>query len=297
LVLAGGGAKGAFEAGAYRRILEEDITFKVIAGVSVGALNGAMIAMDKFEELEDIWFTWTNKNVYRGKLGFGALFRILIQKKRSIFDNTPLYKAIQKITDWDALKIPFLFGSVDLDSGSYLRWECVPGELQYTKEILDLALLSSGTMPVIWEPIKIPELGYWDLVDGGLRNLTPVGDILEYQPNLVVIVTCQPLTMPPAGGRVGDIVKVLNRTIGIMTDEIMHNDIRHFEDKNRLVRQSNGTPLVDSRGRKFEEYQSLIIAPPFDLGDSLNFDPEIAKKRYDLGYRSADLAIRRWQTG
>jgi NTE family protein len=273
LVLAGGGAKGAFEAGAYRRILEEDITFKVIAGVSVGALNGAMIAMDKFEELEDIWFTWTNKNVYRGKLGFGALFRILIQKKRSIFDNTPLYKAIQKITDWDALKIPFLFGSVDLDSGSYLRWECVPGELQYTKEILDLALLSSGTMPVIWEPIKIPELGYWDLVDGGLRNLTPVGDILEYQPNLVVIVTCQPLTMPPAGGRVGDIVK------------------------NRLVRQSNGTPLVDSRGRKFEEYQSLIIAPPFDLGDSLNFDPEIAKKRYDLGYRSADLAIRRWQTG
>ncbi len=64
LVLSGGGAKGAFQFGAIKYIEEEikkkypEFQNKIIAGVSVGALNAVMMSMDKFNELEDIWNTF-----------------------------------------------------------------------------------------------------------------------------------------------------------------------------------------------------------------------------------------------
>ena len=52
LVLEGGGAKGAYQIGAWKALKEAGI-----AGTSVGALNGALIAMDDFEKAERIWET------------------------------------------------------------------------------------------------------------------------------------------------------------------------------------------------------------------------------------------------
>lgn len=55
LVLEGGGAKGAYQIGAWKALREAGVKIKGIAGVSVGALNGAMIAMDDLETAEKIW--------------------------------------------------------------------------------------------------------------------------------------------------------------------------------------------------------------------------------------------------
>ena len=57
LVLEGGGAKGAYQIGAWKALKEAEIPIKGIAGTSVGALNGALIAMDDFEKAEKIWET------------------------------------------------------------------------------------------------------------------------------------------------------------------------------------------------------------------------------------------------
>lgn len=57
LVLEGGGAKGAYQIGAWKALKEAGIRIKGIAGTSVGALNGALIAMDDFEKAEKIWET------------------------------------------------------------------------------------------------------------------------------------------------------------------------------------------------------------------------------------------------
>ena len=54
LVLEGGGAKGAYQIGAWKALKEAGIRIKGIAGTSVGALNGALIAMDDFEKAEKI---------------------------------------------------------------------------------------------------------------------------------------------------------------------------------------------------------------------------------------------------
>src|SRR5262249_29440595 len=55
LVLEGGGAKGAYQIGCLLAFQERHIEFDVIAGTSVGALNGALASSHKLEKGEEYW--------------------------------------------------------------------------------------------------------------------------------------------------------------------------------------------------------------------------------------------------
>ena len=55
IVLEGGGAKGAYQIGAWKALREAGVRIKRIAGASVGSLNGVLICMDDLEKAEDIW--------------------------------------------------------------------------------------------------------------------------------------------------------------------------------------------------------------------------------------------------
>ena len=49
LALCGGGAKGAFQLGAWKAMRELGISFSAVAGVSIGSINGALIAAGDYE--------------------------------------------------------------------------------------------------------------------------------------------------------------------------------------------------------------------------------------------------------
>lgn len=55
LVLAGGGSLGAYEIGCIKRLLELDFRFDIITGTSIGSINGAMLALNCFDQLLKIW--------------------------------------------------------------------------------------------------------------------------------------------------------------------------------------------------------------------------------------------------
>lgn len=55
LVLDGGGARGAYQIGAWKALKEAGVKISAVAGTSVGALNGALICMDDLEKAEKIW--------------------------------------------------------------------------------------------------------------------------------------------------------------------------------------------------------------------------------------------------
>ena len=62
LVISGGGAKGAFQMMAEKYAREQKgYRWDIIAGVSVGALNGMMLAMQKYARLEELWRNLTRK--------------------------------------------------------------------------------------------------------------------------------------------------------------------------------------------------------------------------------------------
>ncbi len=64
LILGGGGARGAYEAGVAMTLVREE-RFDIICGVSIGAINGAFIAQDDAAELERIWRSMASLRVIR----------------------------------------------------------------------------------------------------------------------------------------------------------------------------------------------------------------------------------------
>lgn len=63
IVLDGGGARGAYQIGAWKALKEAGVKIKAVAGTSVGALNGALICMDDVENAEKIWSGMTFSKV------------------------------------------------------------------------------------------------------------------------------------------------------------------------------------------------------------------------------------------
>lgn len=55
LVLAGGGSKGAYQLGAWKAMKELGIEFEAVVGVSIGSINGALVAMDDFDGAARMW--------------------------------------------------------------------------------------------------------------------------------------------------------------------------------------------------------------------------------------------------
>lgn len=54
LVLEGGGAKGAYQIGAWKALREAGVKIRGVAGTSVGALNGALICMGDMDRAEGL---------------------------------------------------------------------------------------------------------------------------------------------------------------------------------------------------------------------------------------------------
>ena len=55
IMLDGGGARGAYQIGAWKALKEAGVKINAVAGTSVGALNGAFICMDDVEKAEKVW--------------------------------------------------------------------------------------------------------------------------------------------------------------------------------------------------------------------------------------------------
>lgn len=65
LVFAGGGARGAYQIGVWKALREMNIDIKIVCGTSVGALNGAFVAQNKYQEALDMWENMKMSTVFR----------------------------------------------------------------------------------------------------------------------------------------------------------------------------------------------------------------------------------------
>ena len=77
LVLEGGGAKGAWQIGAWKALKEAGVKIRGVAGTSVGALNGALICMGDLERAENLW-----KNIE-----YSQVMDVNDERMQSLFDK------------------------------------------------------------------------------------------------------------------------------------------------------------------------------------------------------------------
>ena len=74
IVLCGGGSLGAYEMGVWRALKELDINFDIVTGTSIGALNGAMMAMNDYEGALKLWNSISVDNVMQDGININADF-------------------------------------------------------------------------------------------------------------------------------------------------------------------------------------------------------------------------------
>lgn len=281
LVLSGGGSKGAFQVGAEQVLREEGgFEWERIFGVSVGALNGALLAQLEYERLRQVWQTIRQKDVYRKVPWPWVAVRLVVQRKPGIYDNRPLRDTIQKHVAGRPFRVPLHVGRVSLVSGAY---ESVRSDLTTETEFLD-AIWHSSTMPVVWEPI-----GPRALVDGGLRNVTPLGDALQLRPAELIVINCSP-DQPDIVERPRDILAAARRSLADITiNEIMVNDVREFIRINKLVKQAKkkGFTLERDDGKPYIDCTISVLRPRVPLGDSLDFDQRTIAERLESGRQIA----------
>lgn len=287
LVLSGGGAKGAFQAGVLKKLDEQGYSYDVVAGVSVGALNGSMVAAGKLQELIDIWMEVRREDVYeknglaklawqfiRWKIGIG-------QPPQSWYRTDALAKLISEALASTDLQIPLKIGRVDLKTGHYKSQVSDHDVSLFHKEVL-----ASGSIPVVFPPV---EIGNALAVDGGIKNITPLGDVLSEDPDQVIIVPTESYSEIRPFPDAESIIDYGRATLGILLKEVFYNDIGQFLRINELVKQAatGGVTLQRSNGSPYKYFDHMLIAPRLGLGDALNFDRDLINRRFEHGYNRA----------
>ena len=212
LVLQGGGALGSYQAGVFQALGEAAIEIDRVAGISIGAVNAAIIAgnppgercrrLRQFWEGVTAWLPsfpiWPNDNLreflHEWSAGHVAAFgvpgfftpRVLppmmaqpgTPQALSFYDSNPLARTLDSLIDWDLLNdgpVRLSVGAVDIESGNFEYFDTRGPK---ARRIDARHIMASGALPPGLPPVEIDGRWYWD---GGLVSNTPLSYVLDTQ--------------------------------------------------------------------------------------------------------------------
>jgi NTE family protein len=182
-VLGGGGSLGAIQVGMLQALGEHDVAPDLVAGTSVGSLNGAVVALDPkgaANRLSHLWARMTREAVFPG--GLLAQARTLERTKTHLFPNTGLAGVVEEFLGGDLsfadLALPFSAVATDVATAR-------PHVL--SEGALRPALLASTAIPGIFPPV---EHGGTQLYDGGLVANVPMRQAVAMGARSLVVLDC-----------------------------------------------------------------------------------------------------------
>jgi NTE family protein len=212
LVLQGGGALGSYQAGAYQALCHHDFEPEWIAGISIGAINAAIIAgnprekrIDRLKEFWELvsspvpWNPVTKSD--RGRSLFNETSAALIAtfgvpgfftprlppaplwpqgtpQSQSYYDTAPLKKTLERLVDFDMindLKTRLSVGAVSVTTGNFKYFDNFEFR-KLGKKIGPEHIMASGALPPGFPSVVIDGEHFWD---GGIATNTPLDFVLD----------------------------------------------------------------------------------------------------------------------
>jgi NTE family protein len=212
LVLQGGGALGSYQAGAYQALCHHDFEPEWIAGISIGAINAAIIAGNPREKrvgrLKEFWemvsapVPWNPvTSSDRGRSLFNETSAALIatfgvpgfftprfppaalwppgsRQSQSYYDTAPLRATLERLVDFDRindLKTRLSVGAVSVTTGNFKYFDNFEFK-KLGKKIGPEHIMASGALPPGFPSIVIEGEHFWD---GGVASNTPLDFVLD----------------------------------------------------------------------------------------------------------------------
>ncbi len=221
LVLQGGGALGSYQAGAYQALCHFDFEPEWVAGISIGAVNAAIIAgnerdkrIDRLKEFWEMvsapvpWRPLTNGD--HGRSVFNEASAALIAtfgvpgfftprlppaplwppgspQSQSYYDTSPLKKTLERLVDFDRindLKTRLSVGAVSVTTGNFRYFDNFEFR-KLGKTIGPEHIMASGALPPGFPSIVIEGEHYWD---GGIASNTPLDYVLDAEADRDVLI-------------------------------------------------------------------------------------------------------------
>jgi NTE family protein len=177
LVLSGGGAKGAWEAGAAVTLIEAGVPVRLVAGSSAGALTAAMLADGRLDRLQQLWRSLSRAQVFTLRPGVffagllpGWLTLLTLDHAGSLFDPAPLRDLITTTLDLGRVRdspIRLLVVTTDLARRASRVFDNATVSVD--------ALMAAAAVPGAFPPVAVDGVL---LVDGGLTGRAPVLEAL-----------------------------------------------------------------------------------------------------------------------
>lgn len=278
LVLSGGGVKGAYQVGVLTRwMVEQGLDYDILCGISVGALNCGFISQYPIGEgaaavmaLRDQWARVNNERIRKSWAVFGKLASLW---KPSVFNSQPLVDWVMSGISAEATRKSgrtVRIGAVAWDTGEYdFGTEQDPDFPKW--------VAASASFPVFLLPVDIRGR-LWS--DGGLRNVTPLGEAIRLGATEIDVVMCSNPELPTPWNPNGK--KALPgyaiRAVDLMSDEIIRTDLQVCGLKNDLAEIGAGYRKVRVR----------VMQPSTHLvEDALDFDQKAVQRMMDVGYQDA----------
>lgn len=303
LVLPGGGARGAYQAGVLKAIADmlpdsKGHPFPVVSGTSVGAINAAVLANNAqrfrpgIADLVKVWGEFSCDMVYRSdasyvaKTGLRWLGALTLgglgpRNPHFLLDNAPLRELLSHFIDFNRVQAAVDAGVLDalaVTSSSYsqakalsfymgsadLAWERARRAGIPTDMSID-HLMASVAIPFLFPPVL---LGHEYFGDGALREAAPLSPSIHLGANrLLVIGTRDEKTMsaPNAFG-VQETPPTFGHIAGYMLDTIFLDGL--YADLERVTRVNK---LVQSGAdTKLEVVDIHIVVPSKDIREIAN---------------------------
>ena len=201
LILQGGGALGAFECGVVKAMEEKGIYPDIVAGISIGAFNSAIIAgnpknataaLEAFweelalntpevpnEEMRRLLSSWYSLVFGSPKFFRPKWFIPVFQPNQfpmnwtSFYDTSPIKDLLCKYLDFNRLKdspIRLLVSAVNIETAEFETFD------SYKDTITPDHILASGSLPPGFPWTTIDGKHYWD---GGIVSNTPLDQVIE----------------------------------------------------------------------------------------------------------------------
>ena len=217
LVLQGGGALGAYQAGVFEELLAIDVEPTWVAGVSIGAINAALIAGNapehRLARLHEFWelvssgparfapdfaghravfnqwsATWAATfgvpGFYRPRVPPALLQPDGTPDALSVYDSSALRATLERLVDFDRINarnaMRLSVGAVDVETGNSRWFDNATGTVIGPEHIL-----ASGALPPAFAPVVIEGRSYWD---GGILSNTPLQFVLDERDDAQLLV-------------------------------------------------------------------------------------------------------------
>lgn len=208
LVLQGGGALGSYQAGVYEALVASEYLPDWVAGISVGAINAAIIAGNapehRIQSLRSFWEAitaatilwppapaglpaeWQHRASALSALMFGqrGFFTprppqdwFSSDKCVSYYETSVLKRTLERLVDFDRINdtkdMRLSVGAVNVQTGHFAYFDSE--EITIRPE----HIMASGALPPGFPPVEIDGEQYWD---GGLLSNTPLQYMVDYYP-------------------------------------------------------------------------------------------------------------------